>query len=245
MNNSEFKIFSLLFTIFTPEILFKKSKILQHIMEDYSDKFDGDIISLPLPDDAPADIPRLILSDSYKKFRFEVAKSRANFHIFSKEAFEIESNFKSYLDLYFDLIKKYKECTNATIGRIGIVIKKFIEKDNPTNYLFKYFCNEKLVNKEIFNYLNDFELNFRKRYSLKNFKINSWVKCKNGKLNIGNKQNLDSILVIQDINTLLEELESKNYSIQDLKKFIEITLDEQSSILKSIFPKGVKINENN
>lgn len=245
MNNSEFKILSLLFTTFTPEILFKKNKILKYIMEDYSDKFDGDTISLPIPDDAPEDIPRLILSDKYNKFRFEIAKSRANFHILSKEPPEIESNLESYLDFYLQLIKKYIICTSAIIGRMAVVKRKFVEKENSTNYLVKYFCNNGLVKNKHFNDLNDFELNFRKIISINDIKVNSWVRCKNAQIKFGNKQILDSILVIQDINTLSEELESKNYSIQDLKEFVDIVLSKQSDVLEDIFPKGVIINENN
>jgi hypothetical protein len=58
-------------------------------------------------------------------------------------------------------------------------------------------------------------------------------------VNLGSKKNLDSVLVIQDMNTLSEELGSNKYSIQDLKEFINLSLDEQLNILKNIFS-GVK-----
>jgi len=242
MENSEFKILTLQLVIYTPEIIIKKNIILQKIMESYSDKFDGDTVSLPIPDDAPKEIPRLSLFDSQKKYKFETAISRTDFHIFSKELFEIESNLK----FYFELIQKYIECTNASIGRMAIVVTKFIEKENPTNFLVKYFCDKTLIKNKHFNNLNDFELHFRKIISLKNFKINSWVRCKNALLNFGNKKNLDSILVIQDMNTLFsEELESNRYSVNDLKEFSRLALDKQSNILQKIFSKGVNIGENN
>ena len=59
MEKAEFKICEMQLTIFTPNIFFKKNKILKDIMESYSDKFDGDIISIPVPDDAPKEIPRV------------------------------------------------------------------------------------------------------------------------------------------------------------------------------------------
>lgn len=239
MKNLEFKILRLQLVIYTPEIFFKKSTILQKIMESYSDKFDGDIVSIPIPDDAPKEIPRLSLFDSQKKYKFETAINRTDFHIISKESFEIESNLEFYINFYLELIQKYIKCTEASIGRMAIVVTKYIEKENPTNFLVKYFYDKTLVENKHFNNLNDFELRFRKVISLKNFKINSWVRCKNAKVNFGTKKNFDSVLVIQDMNTFSEELELKKYSVQDLKEFINLALDKQSNILRNIFSKEV------
>jgi hypothetical protein len=75
--------------------------------------------------------------------------------------------------------------------------------------------------------------------SLKNYKINNWFRCKNTQVNLENKKNIDSILVIQDMNTLSEELELNKFSVQNLKEFIKLSLDEQSNILKNVF-QGVK-----
>ena len=101
MEKAEFRICEIQLTIFTPNIFFKKNKILKDIIESYSDKFDGDIISIPLPDDAPKEIPRVILSDNFKRYRFEIAESRTAFRIFTRETFEIEPNLKLYLNFYF------------------------------------------------------------------------------------------------------------------------------------------------
>ena len=222
MENLDFKIFSLQLVVYTPEIFFKKNIILQKIMESYADKFDGDIVSFPIPDDAPKEIPRLSIFDIQKKYKFETAISRTDFHIFAKEPLEIEFNLESYLKFYFELIQTYIKCTNANIGRMAIVATRYIEKENPTNFLVQYFCDKILVKNKHFDNLNDFELHFRKIISLKKFKINSWVRCKNTLVNLESKKNLDSVLVVQDMNTLSEELESNKYSIQDLKEFINL-----------------------
>lgn len=239
MEKAEFKICEMQLTIFTPNIFFKKNKILKDIMESYSDKFDGDIISIPVPDDAPKEIPRVILSDNIKRYRFEIAESRTNFRIFSRETFEIESNLKLYLNFYFQLIDKYIKSTNAIIGRIGVVINKIIEKENSANFLVKYFLNKSFLENIHFHDLNNFELNFRKIISLNKINVNSWVRCKNSKEIVRNKKRLDSILVMQDINTLSEELEQKNYSIKNLEEFVKIALDKHSEILKEIFFEGI------
>ena len=46
-------------------------------------------------------------------------------------------------------------------------------------------------------------------------------------------------MVMQDINTLSEELEQKNYSIKNLEEFVKIAFDKHSEILKEIFLEGI------
>lgn len=239
MEKTEFRIYEVQLSIFTPNIYFKKNKILKDIMESYSDKFDGDIISVPIPDDAPKEIPRIILSDNNRKYKFEIAESRTNFCIFSRETFGIESNLKLYLDFYFQLIGKYIKSSNAIIGRIGVVINKIIEKENSASFLVKYFLNKSFLENIHFHDLDKLELNFKKIISLNKINVNSWIRFRNSKAIVRNKKRLDSIIVMQDINTLSEELEQKNYSIKNLEKFVKVAFDKHSEILKEIFFEGI------
>ena len=128
---------------------------------------------------------------------------------------------------------------------MGVVINKIIEKENSTNFLIKHFLNKRFLENIYFHDLNNFELNFRKIISLNKINVNSWVRFRNSKAIVRNKKRLDSILVIQDINTLSEELEQKNYSIKDLKEFVKIAFDRHSDILKEIFFEGIDKDANN
>jgi hypothetical protein len=235
MEMKDIKLIKLLLVIYTPEIVFKKNIILQKMMEHFSEKFDGDIQSLPIPDDAPKEIPRLVFNDSKKRYKFDIAVSRSDFNIFLNKDYEIDTNLDNIVNFYYDLIKVYNKCTKARIGRIALVSTKYIEKENPSNILVNFFCNKNInVNKQ-FKDLNNFELHFRKVVQINNYKINNWTRIKNTKINFKNRKDIESILIIQDTNTLPEELELKNFAISDLKKFFKLTLKEQSLILKDIF----------
>jgi len=43
-------------------------------------------------------------------------------------------------------------------------------------------------------------------------------------------------LITQDINSLAEELDEKDFSIEELKKFAELAINEQEQILDKYFP---------
>ncbi len=235
MKKTNFSISRILLTIFTPNIIFKKNNILKTMMESYSNEFDGDIISVPIPDDAPKEIPRIVLSDSAKTYRFEIAESRADFRIFSRVNHEIEFNLDKYLSFYYKLIDKYLKTTSANIGRIGIVLNNIMEKENPANFMVKYFINDRFLKDNNFQNLNEFQLNFSKKISLNGVNANHWIKCKNIEAIGKNKKSLDFILVVQDINTPAEELEQKNYSINEIKEFVKQVNDKNTTILEEIF----------
>ena len=48
----DFKIFSIQASIFTPTLQFSQSKVLAQLVTKFSNTFDGDPVSIPLPPDA-------------------------------------------------------------------------------------------------------------------------------------------------------------------------------------------------
>lgn len=230
MKSKSFRTISSQFSIFTPALLFSKNKILEKIISKYADVFSGDTVSIPLPPDAPKDIPAIILHSTDNKFKMEIAESRLN--IYCNEKGEDEINLKSFLEFCMKIIEDYIECTKPVIGRLALVTVKCVENDNPGLTLAKHFCQEKWI-KAPFNRPENFELHSHKKYDLKEFHINSWVRCKTANLSIGNKP---VVLVTQDINTLAEEMNSKDFKIAEIKTFAELTASEQCSILNMYFP---------
>jgi len=59
---SQFDISSIQCAVFTPNIVFRLSSTLAFLLEHWGNKFDGKPLTMPLPDDAPAQIPSIILT---------------------------------------------------------------------------------------------------------------------------------------------------------------------------------------
>jgi len=233
MNSDNFRIASLQISIFTPAVLFsKKTKILERLMRRFANSFDGDTLSIPIPKSAPKEIPRITLHSADQKLKLEIAESRVNFHRYRKDD-DVEIDTNQIVDLCIRILREYKNCTQAIIGRLALVVVKFLEKKNPGLALVRHFCKKKWTIGP-FSRPESFEIHSQEKYPLEGFNINSWVRCRTGRLV---KNNEPALIVTQDINTLTEELEERDFSIEQLRSFLKIAHKEQEHILRKYFPK--------
>lgn len=231
----DFKIFSYQSSIFTPGSVFVSSKILSFLLNNFSDQFDGETTSLPLSADAPADIPRIILRSIDNKLSLEVAPIRIN--IFRKrieQDHEQEIDLNSFFNLCNKIFENYLDKMNPKVGRLATVTIKYKEDENPAYTLSRFFCKEGLI-KEPLKRPEKFEIHAHKKYCFEDFHVNSWIRFKTGILK---HKDIPIILIEQDINTLAEEIDSKNFNITEITKFQTQSNQEQNEILIKYFPNG-------
>ena len=69
------EIASIQSTIFTPGFSFNSSLVLRRLLEIESDLFDGAPTVLPIPEDAPREIPRITLQSSNRSFKIDCTGS--------------------------------------------------------------------------------------------------------------------------------------------------------------------------
>ncbi len=232
MKGDSFKLNSLQVSIFTPFTSFHKSRILGKLISTFSDLFNGDTVSVPIPEDAPKEIPRIILNSADGKFKLEIAQNRVNFFRYRKDD-DAEIDTSRILDISSRVLKEYKDCTHSVVGRLALVVVRSSENKNPGFALTCHFCKDKWTAK-LFNRPDNFEIHSHRHYTLHEFNLNSWVRCMTGLLAENNEP---IILVMQDINTLAEELKQRDFSIEQLKSFLKIAHKEQGQILREYFPK--------
>jgi len=66
--------------LFSPGIVItNKPKLVSNINDALQGLFDGDLAILPIPDDAPAEIPRIILKSNDEKYTLQITTKRVNF----------------------------------------------------------------------------------------------------------------------------------------------------------------------
>jgi len=163
MYGKNFKINSLQISVFTPIILFSKNKILEKLMSNFADIFNGNTICYPIPTDAPKEIPQLILNSADNKLKLEIAESRVNLFRYRQNDDAI-IDVKKILSLCFRILEEYKEYTKGTIGRLAVVTVKYLENKNPSLALVEHFCKREWFN-EPFNRLENFEIHSHKKYT--------------------------------------------------------------------------------
>ena len=232
VNIDNLRLNSLQVSIFTPHTSFSKNRVLERLISTFVDLFNGDTVSVPIPEDAPKEIPRIILNSADGKFKLEIAQNRVNFFRYRKDD-DAEIDTSQILDISSRVLKEYKDCTHSVVGRLALVVVRSSENENPGFALANYFCRDKWTAK-LFNRPDNFEIHSHRRYTRHKFNLNSWVRCMTGLLAENNER---IIVVMQDINTLAEELKQRDFSIEQLKSFLRIAYKEQGQILRECFPK--------
>ena len=232
VNIDNLKIASLQVSIFTPAVLFSKSKVLERMIGNFADSFDGDTVVIPIPDNAPKEIPRITLHSADGKLKLDIAESRVNLFRYRTDN-DVAVDTSQTLDFSFRVIEEYKDCTQSTIGRLALVVTRFLGKEKAASTLASYFCKRKFT-KELFDHARNFEVHSHKKYTLEEFNINSWVRCQTKEKA---EDNPEIILVVQDINTLAEELAINDFTLEQVKAFLEVAYGEQEQTLCRYFPK--------
>jgi hypothetical protein len=226
-------------TLFTPGFSFITHKILVELLQIRPGMFDGDPVVLPLQSDAPLEIPRIILQDKTGSLKLEVAPLRINFHrIKINEADNV--NINDFLILASDILKDYLVKTGAKCGRIATVLKRYSLKDDPSREIAAHFCKESFLAMP-FDKPSSFELHARKRYNFaESFEVNSWVRIKSGNLQYPSAPSMPIVIVEQDINTIAEVMEDKQYTREEMVSFFLQILTEFNNILQLYFPENHK-----
>lgn len=224
-------------TLFTPGFSFITHKILVELLQIRPGMFDGDPVALPLPSDAPPELPRIILQDKTGSLKLEVSPLRINFHRIKINK-DDNININDFILLAAGILKDYLEKTGAKCGRIATVLKRFSLKDDPSREIANHFCKEKFLEMP-FNRPASFELHARKRYKFsESFEVNSWVRVKSGNVQYPSTPSLPIVLVEQDINTISEVMEVKQYTQDEISSFFRLVFAELNDILQLYFPEN-------
>jgi hypothetical protein len=125
---------------------------------------------------------------------------------------------------------------------LALVLNRFQRHDTPGRAIAAHFCRPELLSNEPnrkgpLNRPENFELHAHKSYTLEGFSVNSWVRCKTGRIErAGEGQPI--VLVEQDINTLAERLGEERFTPESIERFHRAAAAELGQILTLYFPEA-------
>lgn len=233
----EFSPIKLMASIFTPEFSFSDKLALLNLFQDLSGgKFDGELFSSPIPQDAPAEIPRFILSSLDRTWKLEVSLERTNLIYLNPDFSPItDPNALDFANYVKEFFRSYKKAYKIRIQRLAFIIERVakIEKKTPAQFIADTFCKEKYLKKP-FNKTNSFEIHSLKKYEFKKFEINSWVRLKS--VVLASDPPTPALQVVSDINTFaIQEAQDKSFELKDIDRFFKFIPDELENILTLYF----------
>lgn len=228
-----FRISAIQCVIFTPHLAFRSSDILAHLLKCWGHKFNGQPIATPIPDNAPAEIPIILLKSEDNSLRMDIARGRTSV-LWNRTSEEGDPEVSLVVEQFQEILKDFTKHVNVLPGRLALILNRFLPVENPAKNLAEYFCKEAWLAGPL-NRPEQFELHAHKRYRLvKRFDVNSWVRVKTGQQV---SDDMKVVLVEQDINTLAEELETKQFRPAQIKAFFQAAVSECDHILELYFPK--------
>lgn len=172
---------------------------------------------LPIPSDAPGEIPRLILS--YPTFNLNVAKNRLD--LFLKDIKSTKSVISSINDV---ILKEF----SLSVGRVGFVKNSFI--DGNIENLKKLLKGEKIEKLD----LKETSIRINERKRVADYDCNNIENLSTGfivrKEADGREVKREGIIITRDINTLAKVLNEDKFTEEIINKLID-AFDEESDKL--------------
>lgn len=238
-----FEIAQIQTSVFTPGLQIETAKVLAFLTTKWSSVFTGEPLILPpgpmtSVHGVTIDTPRIVLNSEDSAFRLHASSTRCDY-IRARQTLQEEISLEDHLRRATAILVDYLEVTRGVAGRLACVVIRVARDDAPGLALARHFCRDRWLRGPL-NRPSDFELHAHKSYTMRpGFTVNSWVRCKTG---IVGEPGIEStqqnaIVVEQDLNTLAEETQTREFSPSDLSLFCSSVPHEMLQVLNLYFPK--------
>lgn len=216
----EIKINKVQLALYSPGVdLSDKLTLTGNIRKDSGDLFSGEPLILPVPDNVPNEIPRIILKDKKGGINLHISVNKIDLHIQNSIlAGSIPSVYSELderlLDVYQSVLNALFSATSLTVNRVGFVVIGEVEVKNASAYITnKYLTKDIKMTDWI-----DVNLSLLKREAIDKKESNVWLRLSLGRKESGEVDN-NKLIVIFDINTLSKE--SYSFAVKDLLSYVK------------------------
>ncbi len=206
---------------------YERAQLLLDLKSATVDTFNGDPVLIPVPNDVPLDIPRIILNSNDRVYTCNIALNRTD--VFYNVPDDSEINLDVLLQTQKDNSLKlfnFLKSKDAIINRVGFVVNvEFVVEENDKNsfdYLKEHF-------------LKDDKLEDPKELLLRYNKLSSSPKFEMNNLVTIQSKRSDIIAVQTDINTVAEIMRDSNFSKDDFEEIINYSIDKSQNVINA-FP---------
>jgi hypothetical protein len=236
---SDFAAATLRCVFFTQGIAFETRPALAALVRLEGLSLDGPVVSLPIPADAPPQVPRLQMAARDRSQSVEAGPERFSFawQIVTQES----TPPQQFVETAVRAFAAYREALPSRLVRVALHVVSFASSQDPAMALARHFCKPEWLHRDdsykgALSRCENFELHAHKRFPLNSrVVVNSWMRCKTGQLTIGGVAR-NGVVADQDINTLTEDAQGRNLDNEEASRLLREMLRESSLIVESYFP---------
>ena len=198
----------------------KKMDLVNKLSQALPFLLEKDPTILPIPDDAPSNIPRIMLSNKSEEYKCNIAANRIDFfYEEKKEPKPLKESFNQFYPNYKKFFTTLKSEFNPQISRLALISKLISFLNESSNNLIKNtFLKEK-----IFGDTYNLEIIILYKEKVDTLKINRLIRIKS----LRKKDPPESDMALRseiDINTLPGII--GDYSKEEIDKIYKLFLDK-------------------
>lgn len=206
--------------------LIDKVKVANDLKVKTGSLFDGESTILPLPIDAPLEIPKIILQSKDNIFTCNVAIPRIDFSQQVNEKQTFEETKKDYLAKVKQIYSYFIKDQDLIIGRIGFVvdfITDLTESSNKKlqNQLLKetcYFAKSEKIKSISLVFVEEDNING-------SWEVNRLIKIDSLR-KISEPADDQKLALRYDINTIPEKINEYSLTVENIEKILEVASAE-------------------
>lgn len=224
------RVDSIQLVLFSPSIVISDMlKAGVTIREKYLNVLDGEPVILPIPEDAPVEIPRIQMSSKDKTYNLSISKTRVDL-IFKYKRDELNNVFPvpGLFENFLSMFQYLKDDLSAKVTRLAIVAHWILELHSGSSaehLLTKYINKEAPLARP-----RELEIHCLTREILSNIEANKWTRIRSAhEVSAPYEDRLISFLL--DINTLAEN--AYDFKKESIKAFLEDSVRVMKSTLES------------
>jgi len=235
----DFTIYKFLAAVFTPGFTISSSlKVANHVV-DLLGKYVGEEPTiLPVPKEAPLELPRIVFSSPDKKWSLNISPHRTDlFFNISPTSTKDELSADKFSSIASDFFEHYQKALELRVQRTALVTERSTIREDALTFILDRFCKKEQTTKgkPFFN-AKRFEIHSFKKYDWESFNLNSWVRLKYVPIKKEDGEIVPAVLVINDLNTYsLDEDPEAKFSGGEIHSFYEKIPQQLRKILKLYF----------
>ncbi len=222
--------------VFTPKLReFSAAQVVSVLLTKLQ-QFSGDPVVLPIPKEAPPEIPRIVLKNPSDNLGLQIALARADLYANAKLGAEIVS--EQVFDEAIAIMEQVLDALHVRPGRLAVLATYGLKCDDPAATLVNHFCKSEWSDGGPLADLESFELHAHRRLALlEGLTVNSWVRCKTGQMSEG-KRSFPALAIERDVNTLAEEADDREFDADELASFVRQGSQFLEDEVRRFFPEA-------
>lgn len=214
----------------------RPASVLRFALREWGEVYDAEPISVPLPGQAPGELPGIVLLDRDRSRSMEIARERVNLVVARFEG-RAALSLAALLPVMSDRLIQIFEYADVPIARLAAVLTRHARVDEPGQVLARHFCRDRWLRGPLHR-PEGFEIHAHKVYSpFNDIPMNSWIRARSAPIGAPVHQ---FILVEQDLNSLSEERSSRRFASDEVRGMFDTIAGESDSILRSYFPEELE-----